>query len=811
VTLARSATWPLLRTRATATLACALALTLLALLAPAAEAATPWRLIGPPAPLTSIAFAPAAGSARVYATAGGTWWRSDDHGATWARGSDAVCDLRVAPGDPDTLYSGCGEVSRDGGAHWSAMPRIIGITDPPQIDRSGTLYWVVPGTTSLLRCAADGGSCTQVSIPGSSVQVDPASSGLLLTGSGNDGLSVSRDGGATWSLHAWPAGTHSATSVTFDGEIPGKLLLVGYDDLNAHAYRVSTDAATSWGPVRSLPLAGDSAVVAAGGDGGSHRVWLEWGTAAVWTADDGATFHSLTMPMLQGGLTVDPRDGGHVFDGDQQQLWETHDAGATWTMRDSPAFGHLRYENLSGSGTTLYATTDTLAWVSHDSGQSWGLAPGLQAQRVAAIQASRDDPNIAYAASSGAVTSFWQTLDGGRTWALRTTPSAPSLLSWTPRIAWIQSGHPDWVFTAIPPAILGSHDGGRTWAIEPPASTCVFGVVWAAGSTTAGTGNCGGAANFAIDPLRSPWDQAFDAAQFLIPDHSGAGALITTQPLGSVGAGWAFTSACTSERTFPCAFTPGYASQSHAVWVGGGHVTFFSSTDRLSVWAKADGGRWWRLAPPPGSEATPTPYPEPQWGPVVALGHSALIANGLLVPLAAPAAAAPLVALQGPSLYCTTTLTADDADIAFAWLRDGAPIAGSTRSDHPFTDEDRGHALTCRVTASNAWGTATLDSAAYAVPASTVIAPAAKSRLTVSGAAVPGSLLRCGAATGVSWLRDGRALKGKHASTYRVLESDRGHALACRSRSADGTLATSGVVHVPRARGGRALPVKVAP
>ena len=82
----------------------------------------PWRLIGPPAPLTSLAFTAAAGSGRVYAKAGGTWLRSDDHGATWTAGSDPVCDLRVAPANPDAVYSGCGQVSLDGGAHLECAP-----------------------------------------------------------------------------------------------------------------------------------------------------------------------------------------------------------------------------------------------------------------------------------------------------------------------------------------------------------------------------------------------------------------------------------------------------------------------------------------------------------------------------------------------------------------------------------------------------------------------------------------------------------------------------------------------------------------
>jgi len=60
--------------------------------------------------------------------------------------------------------------------------------------------------------------------------------------------------------------------------------------------------------------------------------------------------------------------------------------------------------------------------------------------------------------------------------------------------------------------------------------------------------------------------------------------------------------------------------------------------------------------------------------------------------------------------------------ITFAWLRDGQPISGATQPTYTVTTADQGHALACRVTATNAGGSASSISVVLNVPA----APAAK-------------------------------------------------------------------------------------
>ncbi|HEX6020343.1 MAG TPA: hypothetical protein VFZ00_00010 [Solirubrobacter sp.] len=76
-----------------------------------------------------------------------------------------------------------------------------------------------------------------------------------------------------------------------------------------------------------------------------------------------------------------------------------------------------------------------------------------------------------------------------------------------------------------------------------------------------------------------------------------------------------------------------------------------------------------------------------------------------------------------PAISGTQTLTCDTGawtgipapGLTIEWLRDGQPIA--TGATYDVTPSDSGHALTCRVTATNAGGSATATSAAFTPPA----------------------------------------------------------------------------------------------
>ena len=90
-----------------------------------------------------------------------------------------------------------------------------------------------------------------------------------------------------------------------------------------------------------------------------------------------------------------------------------------------------------------------------------------------------------------------------------------------------------------------------------------------------------------------------------------------------------------------------------------------------------------------------------------------------VVDLTQPSLAAPLVQPAAGGLACVVLWSAADAETTgYAWLRDGAPIAGATGATYSPVASDAGHALGCRVTARTDFGSSTVTSDPPAGPRS---------------------------------------------------------------------------------------------
>jgi hypothetical protein len=123
------------------------------------------------------------------------------------------------------------------------------------------------------------------------------------------------------------------------------------------------------------------------------------------------------------------------------------------------------------------------------------------------------------------------------------------------------------------------------------------------------------------------------------------------------------------------------------------------------------------------------------------------------------------------------------AALAYRWYRDGAPLAGATRTTYRVTSADHGHRLSVRVTGARAgYGTTARASAAtgvVAAPFRTTVKP------VIEGAARVGSTLRAvtgtwspSARASFQWRRDGVAIPGATGATYRLTGSDYRHAIS---------------------------------
>ena len=137
----------------------------------------------------------------------------------------------------------------------------------------------------------------------------------------------------------------------------------------------------------------------------------------------------------------------------------------------------------------------------------------------------------------------------------------------------------------------------------------------------------------------------------------------------------------------------------------------------------------------------------------------------------------------GATLTTTNgTWTNSPTSYSYQWLRGGVAIGGATSSSYVVQAADVGLAITCSVTAFNAYGNATAASNAINV----VAAPTNSVAPVVSGGSHVGQTLTTtnGTWSGsptytYQWLRDGVNISGATATTYLLASADATHNVSC--------------------------------
>jgi hypothetical protein len=165
----------------------------------------------------------------------------------------------------------------------------------------------------------------------------------------------------------------------------------------------------------------------------------------------------------------------------------------------------------------------------------------------------------------------------------------------------------------------------------------------------------------------------------------------------------------------------------------------------------------------------------------------------------------------GETLACTEGQwsAAPPPAFTYQWLLEGSEQVGVGAS-YVVTASDRGHRLSCVVTAENGVGSPVhATSASVAVPGSV---PEDTEQPSISGTPTLGSTLTCAAGTWggapeptytYQWLVQGEEIAGATTATFSVQSADRGFVLSCRvtaSNREGNASATSKGVHVPGAR-----------
>ena len=755
--------------------------------------------VGPPGTLNHIVFA---ADGTIYGTAGSSYttavripavlWRSTDHGRTWQAAYRLpygwhIEPLAVAPAASTTVFvsvTGPWQGSRGdlrridlrtGQVVSLSLGTYLGV------DAAGTAYGF-QGSASpgyVIRCRVRADACDKVPLPAfttsqsvNPVIVDPYAAGVLVafnrtsTSSTGTAIELSTDGGATWAQGA----ESSCCAAMFAG--PGPRTLYTFVGSSAGVQLAfSHDAGLSWFGTQAVPpgplIVGSHPALMAGGS-------VPVGPASLTSVDEGVlTTRSLNAPF-SGSLLADPTDPNRVFLVGPDETRLSEDGGLTWRDIASPLFGASPLDSskgLAGSGSYLYAGAYNSIWFSHDGGATWGRAELPSGVTPGGIIVSRDDPRVAYAGTL-------RTLDGGVTWQ----PIAPSGVG---AVSWIAPGQPLHVF-ALGNAVAESVDGGATWIASPQADWCVFQVNPDPTSPTGERLRCNGWWIIS-DPLRPlPSPVLYAPGLVAAPDLPGVYVLARSNRaartdhqalLGDIRPDWSWSSLLTQTGGFGP--TPAGADADNA-WPATAGTTFTAwDTTTDTTWVRRGAGRWWRLRVA-GSDVA-----------VYALLDSTHAFVGTprqygdrgIIDLAHPAVGAPVLRGGAAGLTCVVPWSLADAETTgYGWQRDGVPLAGATSAGYTPGPGDAGHSIACTATARTDFGSSTVTSEPQALPP--IAAP-------ITGTARVGALLRCGATTRIDWLRDGTAMKARHARTYRVRPADSGHSVACQTHRSDGGLARS--------------------
>jgi hypothetical protein len=379
------------------------------------------------------------------------------------------------PTDPTTIYLG-----GDNGGIWKNInpPNWTPLTDHmPSLNVSGyhplvvhpanhdLILGLVSGPGAGILQSLDAGASWQLLANGqfdgqtlNSIAVHPTDTKTMVLSASWFGAWKSTDGGSTWhQLNTLPSGSvwdlilAKFDSKTLYAAVVGN---TGAEQAQNGVYK-STDSGASWTLLTGLPSG-----AALGGDNASGAVRLESGTApgvvyvsmltvgpnpspppplAVTaiqrfrTGDGGTTwtplaaspgkFESRSWHLLLG---VDPADGDHVFVNDAYSLWESSDAGKSWSEADAgigylAIINHFDWVNLTfDANRNAVLTADQGVLRYEPAKKNWtSLMGNLQVSEFYTIGLDPSTASVAYAVGQDIFSekftgqTQWNVMEGG--------------------------------------------------------------------------------------------------------------------------------------------------------------------------------------------------------------------------------------------------------------------------------------------------------------------------------------------------------------------------------------------------------------
>lgn len=404
-----------------------------------ADPATPGRLFA-----TAQRNPPGEGRPRPLAASpyGTSVFKSDDRGDTWARLDDGSLTGHVSHlarlGDGTLLGVGDSAWTSAGGATWTAAALPASASGcqsaAPDPLHPGWAWLGCPGDVSVYRSTDSGHTFTEAAGHQFSqvAHVAVASDGAVWLAGWGLGVTVSTDGGATWTTKfsaSAPDQNSTPTGLAIDARTGAIALADSPQGGLSGAVHVSTDGGEHW----SLRTGAGSLVVNAVAFSASQSATSLWTASvegALFSSDLGATFAAQGAGLFahaSAGFAIDALHPESLWSMTRYgQLFHSADFGASWAEEGSvpaqnssyPAFLQAR------GGRLYYANGGGPLQVSDDLGHSWTPQPA--SGRLVALAQDPAQPQRLFAGTADGVRFSG---DGGTTWTATPLTDQPAQIA----------------------------------------------------------------------------------------------------------------------------------------------------------------------------------------------------------------------------------------------------------------------------------------------------------------------------------------------------------------------------------------------
>lgn len=239
---------------------------------------------------------------------------------------------------------------------------------------------------------------------------------------GTPGIAISRDGGRTLIAASQRLSGVGYSYGVAALDTPFTMLSVHKDVLY-----VSTDAGCNWFAVG--PIASDNLATITPAKGGRAYVWGDNRTFLARYENRALT--TLRPPADPVGLAADSTGNRVLLGGSNGTVWESLDAGETWTRRGvAPSSVAINYRvafDPTNIEHLVAGVAGSGAWLSRDGGRTWTQATGFgPATNVFNVVFSKADPNIVWAeglSTTDSVRHIYRSRDGGASFSVALTES----------------------------------------------------------------------------------------------------------------------------------------------------------------------------------------------------------------------------------------------------------------------------------------------------------------------------------------------------------------------------------------------------